>query len=575
MNRNLLIPTVFCGLAVLFSISRGELPSELPGEEITQEYLKWAVPEDTARKQIDTLAKASPAWYDKAAKTWNAPALMVQLSSDRTNVPLGMGGIFVPRFTESGNEPNIEITDSSGHSIVSGEPGRTYCVEPGKYQVMLGSGSHRQRIVRTIDVQESRTTPVPPDWSGLAIETIDSTSTPFKGEYELVRIDKFEPYGRGFGADPNLGESIKTWILKPGTYKILGRGESFNTLRNFVTVRLIPGELTKFLLLQRPDNFSILGGGTVDLTSGTSLTSFWKYGANIGGNIQFSGENDRKFKQQQPVSSILSLRSGLWLTYNNSPYEWESTIRLDEGFNLSDFDISSLTTGADDFRITSLFIWRFLPWFGPYGRTELRTNLLPRRISLDNSSKNKVFITTDSAFDSSGTFQTSPSFSPLTLEIGGGANVDAVSTHYFELKLRAGAASSFNNFPFRYSSDEIDFTKLTDTNLISRVNKSLILKSEKATRIFEFGPQASITGNLRIGRVGIAEAELKIFAPVAPEMRFTRPDFDFSSTLSWRLTSSITLDYDYSYQLTQPKQVSAQVNRSVHTIWLRFSYSSR
>lgn len=564
-------------LIVLFSNSWSELPSTLPGEEITNEYMETALTKDTL-KDSASLKNTQTSWYDKVCKTWDAPKFSEQMSSDESNIPIGKGGIFVPRFTEAANEPDLEIIDPEGRTVASGRPGQAYGVEPGTYYVMLGSGSHRQRMVRQVQVEESRTTPVLPDWAALSIETVDTNSNPFRGEYELVRIDEFEPYGRGFGADPTLGESIKTWVLKPGIYKILGRGESYNTLRNFVTVRLVPGELTKFLLIQRADNFTILGGGTVDITPGTRITSHWKFGGNIGGTVQFSGGHDKKLEEQAPVSSIMSIRSSAWLRYSNSPSEWETDIRLDEGFNISDLDVASLANGADDFRITSLYIWRILNWFGPYGRTELRTNLLPRWVSASNNNKTAFCILnkngTINSFDSSSTRQISPSFSPLSFEVGGGANLDAISTHYLEVKVRAGAASSFNNFPASYTTLDIDTTGLGH-DLGTKVKNSIVLSHEDATSLFEFGPQASLDVNLRIGRIGIAGAEIKVFAPVVPEMRFTRPDFDITSTLSWRLAPSITLDYDFNYLLKQPQDPKANVDKTSHALWLRFSYTSR
>ena len=162
---------------------------------------------------------------------------------------------------------------------ISGYPGRTFSVEPGAYTVVLGSGAHEQRIVRKVTVEEGRTVPIMPDWAGLAVETVDSLGVSFRGQYELMRIDEFESYGQGYGANPELGEVVKTWIVKPGIYKILGVGQSYNSLTGFVTVRLVPGEFCRFLLVQDSTDYRILGGGTVDVTPQSKLASPWKYGA--------------------------------------------------------------------------------------------------------------------------------------------------------------------------------------------------------------------------------------------------------------------------------------------------------
>lgn len=585
-NRSAALFLFVIGMA-RFSFIDAELPPALPGEELSQEYLNWVVPKDTSKKNSVTgITGTGVEWLDKAEKTWDAPGLAEQLSADETFVPMGKGGIFVPRVTASQNEPDIDILDSAQKTIVSGPSGHTYGVEPGRYSVLLGSGGHNQRIVRRVTVEEGRTVPIVPDWAGLTIETVDSIATPFRGEYELVRIDEFEPFGRGFGANPDLGEVVKTWILKPGIYKILGVGQGYNSLINFVTVMLIPGELTKVLLVQGGTDFRILGGGTVEVAPHNKISSHWKYGANIGGSVNFNSKLDRIAKDST-MNTTLGLLTTFWLNYEHPPYEWQTRIRLDEGLNLSGQDVADLITNADDFLFNSLFIWRFLPWLGPYGLAEMRTSFFPQQIV--RSEPNKYFcpLKSDSTlsipqrFDSSNTFSIKPSFSPLLLDVGVGANADVFSFTYFELKLRAGFESSYSYFPEQYRSVLVSDAKwgkgtTGDTTTVDAMkDKSMVLVVVEPSSSFGFGPQTSINGMIRIGRYITADGELKIFAPIAPEQRFLRPDFDLQTNVSWRIARWITLDYSYTFLLQQPKEVASQYNNSTQGIWLRFSYSSR
>ena len=382
---------------------------------------------------------------------------------------------------------------------------------------------------------------------------------------------------------------MTTWILKPGTYKIFGRGQSFNTLRNFVTVRLLPGEYTKFLLIQKPDDYTIIGGGTLDLTPGTKLKSNWRYGANIGGTLFFSGQFDNNNTKNDAKNLNLNLRSisGLPSTkHHTNGFD----LLLDEGINVSDLDFFSkldfkeLLNATDELRMTSLFIWRVLQWFGPYGRAEISTNLFPHRMKRDDTKYNKFYIinndsTQPGTWDStSSTFQLSNSFSPLILEVGGGTNFDVIRMRIFETKVRLGIGSTMGNFPEKYeqiSPGEISFHSPLDSLFRDSLNTAVILQKKKKTTNVEFGPQAALSTSLHIGRFAIASAELKMFTPVVPEMRITRPDFDLQTTLSWRLSRYVTLDYDYRYILIQPDNEDARVNTSTHRIWLRFSYSSR
>jgi hypothetical protein len=572
--------------AALFSPGFAGLPPDLPGEEISHEQVNMSIPRDTTKQELSvTQTGTGLPWLDKAQKTWDAPPLAEQMAGGDNFIPMGKGGIFVPRLSSEGTSPDINIRDAKGRLVASGNAGTTFRVEPGMYTVILGSGTHSQRMIRTVSVEEGKTVPVIPEWSALTVETVDSMAIPFRGEYELVRIDEFETYGRGFGANPDLGEVVKSWVLKPGTYKILGIGQGFNSLTNFVTVRLVPGELCRVLLVQDSITYRILGGGTVEVTPRSRLTSHWKYGANIGGNIKFNSEINRAAKDTS-ASTLFGLLSTVWLTYDRNPTEWQTRARLDEGFNFTGFNFGDPKTDADDFLLNSLFIWRILTWFGPYARAELRTTFLPRQSIRDESNPSFCILDQDyyadapiPLFDSNRSFRSDPSFSPTIIDAGIGANADVFNFPFLETRLRAGFGSSYSYLPERYAITDSTRVKWHDSLMrdryLQQVNRSVILFTEKATTDFGFGPQASISGMLRIGRMVTADAELKLFAPVAPEQRLTRPDFDIIANVSWRLSHWITLDYTYIYLLKQPDNKEARIDKSTHGIWLRFSFTSR
>lgn len=574
-------------IVLIFNVNGifAELPPSLPGYEITDQILQSVIPADTSKSKEEKNEKPKIEWYDVAAKTWEAPIISEQMSKDLSVVPLGKGGVFIPRLTELHKEPDIQIVDSSGHTVTSGRTGITYSLEPGKYSVLIGSGTHRQRIVKQITIQEFKNIPVLPDWSGLVIETIDTNSTVFKGEYELVRIDKFEPFGRGYGADIAMGEAVKTWILKPGIYKILGRGESYNTLKNFITVRLMPGELSRVVLIEKNEELTILGGGIIDIDAGTKIASNWKYGGSIGGNIQFVNDINRKGGKNYDISSIISLNSNFWVRFLNNPVEWETSISLKEGASISrQSQISSYSVqGApDDFKTNSLFIWRFLKWFGPFVNTELATNLLPKNIIRDQNEF--IFVVKNDSIDFSESnakaiMRLNPSFCPLNVDVNGGANIDALNLNFLDITVRLGAGSTYSDFPDKYTEildkKNVHYDR-TDPALVSKAEKSTLLRFEKRTRVFEFGPSASVSSNVRLGRFGTAGVELKLFAPLLPKDRLKHPDSYLNTIVSWRIARAVTLDYEFVYQMKRPADdYAAKVDQTSNMILLRFSYSSR
>ncbi len=585
-KRDILLRLCFVTIPILLFCHtlRAELPPALPGEEITDHVLRKTLVQDTIRNGTKDTLRPVTLWYDKAARTWDAPSLTDQMSKDNTIVPMGKGGVFIPRMTQLHKEPDVEIVDSMGVSVAGGETGVTYPLEPGSYYVMLGSGTHKQRIVRKVEILEFRTVPVIPDWAGLIIETIDTNAAAIKGEYELVRIDGFESYGRGYGADVSLGEAVKTWILKPGLYKILGRGESYNTLKNFITVRLMPGELSRIVLIQRPEDLVILGGGNIDMESGRKITSNWKFGGSVGGNIQFVNNVDKKDDRKSDYSSLLNLNSSIWVRYHKNPLEWETSIALNEGFNLVKQPSSStlsIMSATDDFKVRTLFIWRFFQWLGPYGSVEAKTNLLTKDIQRGDKELflilNDDSVRTTTEIDSSAVHRLNPSFCPVTFDIGGGVNIDALNLNFMDIAIKLGAGSSYSGFPEKYT--EISSSKINyDTSnraLVRIIDKSVLLRHEKKTEIFELGPLGQISANLRVGRFGTAGAEVKVFVPLYPENRFTKPDFNINSIISWQIARGVTLDYEFSYVLKQPTNKDAVVDLATNTILLRFSFSSR
>jgi len=433
------------------TLSFGKPPSDLPGEEITEEqYFDFVVPRDSIEKKMPKGSPHSETWLDQAAKTWEAPSVPVQLAEDKQKIQMGKGAIFVPYLSDPNLEPDIEVMDPMGNVVATGKPGRKYSFVPGTYHVMLGSGPHKQRIVRTVKVTENEQVPIMPNWCGLSIEVVDQDNQPFRGEYEMARIDKFIPYGRGFGRNPDLGEEVKTWILKPGIYKIFGVGESYNTLTNFVTVRLLPGEFVRFVLVQKDENnMEIIGGGQLEITPGSDIASNWKFGIDVGGGVDFNVTYDHAGDSTEDNETGLSLIFRSQLTYERDKIDWENRLRISEEVRLTDWDLAGLSNSVDKVQLRSIFTWHFLPWLGPYGRFEINTELFPEYerapeerthyfIAFDQEYKNPSFSTSDSSY------KMQPPFSPFTIEPGIGANLTIPSTRFFEGKLLTGIGLKYN-----------------------------------------------------------------------------------------------------------------------------------
>jgi len=573
-----------------FSPSFAKPPSDLPGDEITEEqYFDFVVPRDSIEKKVPVSSPHSPTWLDLAAKTWDAPPISVQMAEDKENVRLGMGAFFVPYMSNPNLEPDVDIIDPTGKVIASGKAGRKYSFMPGTYHVMLGSGPHKQKIVRTVQVIENETTLVIPSWCGLSIEVVDKDNQPFRGEYEMARIDKFIPYGRGFGRNPDLGEGVKTWILKAGIYKIFGVGESYNTLTNFVTIRLLPGEFVRFVLVQKDETtMEIIGGGMLQMQPGSEIASNWKWGISVGGGINFNATYDHTADSTEKNETGLSLLFRSQLAFKKDKIDWENRLWISEEVRLTDWDFSGLRSSADKIQLRSIFTWHFLPWLGPYGRFEVNTELFPEYerapedidehyfIIFNEDYENPVFNSTDSSY------KLEPPFSPLSLEPGIGANMTMPGTRYVEAKLLTGVGLKYNKVwdlsEIIFDTTQIDMNSLDQSDLdeLNQINTNNI--SHTYIRKFynedavEVGPEVTLYLLFNLGRVATIESEIKYFAPFD---RLERPDLALRTTVSWRLIRMLTLDYEFQYSLKQPYEESLRENESHHRILIRFSYFRR
>ncbi len=558
-------------------------PPPLPGEEITDEYLEGILPRDTIKERTPPTSPTSALWLDKATKSWEAPDLSAQLGADQAFIPIGKGAVFIPRMSGASLEPDVEMIDSLGHVVDRGKPGRTFSALPGTYSVVFGSGSHQQLIVRNVTIQEGKVKPLIPDWSGLIVDVVNENNMPISGDYELVRIDEFQPYGRGRGADPDLGEETPTWILRPGIYKLLSVGESYNSLSDFITVRLLAGHLTRVMLIMDEESMRIRGGGIVEFGPERVRTRTWSYGFDIGGSLLFNATVDRRLSGDNRAtnSSTIALLLNGWLRYNEGPRDWTSSLRLDEGFSITDFDFAHISSTVDNARLRSLFIWRLLSWLGPYARLDLQTSFFAKHARRDAGEEYFVIFDKDyqnMSTDSTTSLQIEAPFSPLSLRAGIGANMDIIRTRVVESRFRLGFGYSFTSVRERLTSVEdanIPDTLLNDTLLGPHIEQGYVVRDLGSAATHEAGPEASLVFNLSLGKWVLSRSEVAMFMPVAPELRLTRPDLELETTLSWRIARSITLDYELQYTLKQPAQENLRQDEVRHGVRLRYSRRTR
>jgi hypothetical protein len=97
----------------------------------------------------------------------------------------------------------------------------------------------------------------------------------------------------------------------------------------------------------------------------------------------------------------------------------------------------------------------------------------------------------------------------------------------------------------------------------------LVTSDNKRT---EIGPELLLNAYLRLGHSALIDSELKYFAPFD---RITKPDLRFRNTLSWRLISQLTIDYEFRYTLVQSNEIELKRNEGMHRVLLRYSFSKQ
>ena len=175
-----------------------------------------------ARGCLLVILAAGPTAAQPPYHRWLAPPVEEQLAADPTEVPEGMGAIFVPALTDGESEPESAVFRGS-RQVASGPNGSRIPVLPGDYTVRVGSGPIAGRVPLPAEVTAGETTVVPVRWGGLRVEVVDERNLPHGASFELIRVVDREVHVTGSGADTLEGERLRTLLLPEDLYRIVRR----------------------------------------------------------------------------------------------------------------------------------------------------------------------------------------------------------------------------------------------------------------------------------------------------------------------------------------------------------------
>ena len=476
-----------------------------------------------------------------------------QLRRDETPVPVGFGAIFVPALSSGDREPLV-IVYRDGEFEAEGRTGNRIVVSPGEYEVRVGSGALDQRVLQRVRVEDGRTTPVPPTWSSLEVNVVDEQFVPFRGVYELIRMDTREDYGIGLGADEQVGEKTRVWVLPPALYKLVRSGGTYRDRTSFATVRVLEGELTRFTLVMDPDTGDFVGAGE-DAPTGAPVDEDdpWQLRAVLGGQVRFErGAAEGQEEEDWTLGASVFFDGALRL--DQGSHLWVTRLDLEEGQERP-AGLQFFENEEDRVYLHSIYTYRLVPWFGPYARGGVETRLLPTHAVFPDE---RTVVEFDQENRPSKTHEDvlrvplGGPFRDTELRQGLGGNFQALRSGFLELDIRAGLGSRqyFANGLLNYEEA---------TNVLT---PALDDRAE--------GPEGTLVGLARLSRWMTMTFELDGLFPF--DDMVDGAIVNWRSQASLRLVSFISLVYRLQYRQDRTRDLR-DPSKTTHDVQLRFSYT--
>jgi hypothetical protein len=480
---------------------------------------------------------------------WATPPPEEQLLADKTEIPLGMGAVFVPALTDPFSEPPVMIVGDA--TTVSAATGERVLLPPGQYVVIVTSGSPDQGVGVSIDVREGETTIVPVTWGALRVEVTDERRVPHRGSYELFDADTGETYGAGFGADTLQGETLSTWLLPPGVYRIARPGTNYRSLRDWSTVYVPASGLVRYRLVTDPATGEFRGAGMVlpDQFGTLQDDRAWFTSADLG--------LDGTLSQASNVVGVFNHTTIALDGFGDAQISWTkdkdhatALFTAEEGVSRVHPQGSStplILKSRDRVRADMLYTRDLKRGFGPYLRGAGESQVFPtdvlvteRTAILEQFSNGDVLPLTVPA---NQTFHVSDWLQPTVLREGVGLNTRFVDSRVLQFNVRVGLGIRQNLYGGAFlldddpSTDEIEYSQVES--------------------FLQQGTESTFITTLRLPGAMVYNTNLELFADFrafnpncvrdSGDGGVCQPSLEWRNTLTIRLSRNLSLNYYMNY----------------------------
>lgn len=412
-------------LLIVTSAALAGLPPELPGQEYTPN-LK-ILETNNKRVKYPTIEQ----------KGWKSVSVAEQVAADKSLIGVGQGALFIPTMTSPELEPKVEIYSRTGDFLKTVQTGKRIVLDPGVYKVRVGQ--EESSVEFNTGVLEGQTRVLNVKWGGLVVEVLDNEATYLNESYDIYDLEDGSLIGRGYGQEEDRLQNLKTWLLKPGVYKITRSGVSGNT-GEYITVRIDEGRMSTIEIIIDTDADLLLGGGELSQKRTRASTKHWNHQVALGGAISFESnkQNDGTTQKLFSWNSDLRLRS----RFDNQSIFGVNETRL--RLSMRKEDDGKLIATGDDIYARTLWVRRLTDWVGPYVRMRASSHLVETVLTVEDS----VYTFIDEQGDGidgrhfeDEQVVIQPSLSPRILAEGLGVNFDIFSGTHFEWNLQTGFAA--------------------------------------------------------------------------------------------------------------------------------------
>ena len=466
---------------------------------------------------------------------WAAPSPVQQLELDDTRLREGFGAVFVPAISDGDREPNVVILQRD-EEVGRGPTGRRIQVPAGRTHVRVGSGSVSQTMDIVVDIRPGQTVMVPVQWGGLVVEVVDENNLPHRGSYELIRMSDREVLGLGFGADTLLGETLRTWLLEPGLYRIVRAGSTYRARTDFATVSIPEGGLVLFKLVEDPVTGDFRGAGvvTADELSSPMGMNRWTRRMVLGVNAGFTHSDG-----VVGISDQLTLSGDMFwdtlVTYEYGRNAFTGILEVEEGIihvTPAEGEPLPLQKSRDRLRLDLIYTMLLTDWFGPYLSVGAVASLFPARvIATEDLTVRRIYsdgTERDQPVEAFNSFETSGFLGSVQLRQGIGINLRLLRRTAANIGLRIGAGFRQNLFHDSFVVEDLANSYETEYRELDGFNQT--------------GIESVLTAKIRLLRFLTYVTEAEFFAGFPG---YEGPVVLWNNTLSFRFTSFAALDYTF------------------------------